>query len=249
VAILLQFIRLIRSRLSEQSYLRVAAERWPSGRKALSVVVHVVDDDAAFRKSISRLLQAAGYEVASYESAQQLLDGLPPNIGPSCILLDVRLPGLTGPELQKRLVERGSPLPIIFLTGHGDIQTSVQAIKAGAADFLTKPVTKARLLATIEQALAHYELIHGQHVQLNYLRSLVAKLTPRERQVFELVVRGKMNKQIAHELGATERTIKAHRHRVMEKLQAQSLPQLVSIAERLGILAMPLQPGEQGPVH
>jgi RNA polymerase sigma factor (sigma-70 family) len=203
----------------------------------LQTLVHVVDDDPSFRTAISRLLRAAGYEVAAYESAQQLLERLPQESGPSCILLDVQIPGLSGPELQHRLVELGSRLPIVFLTGHGDIPTSVQAIKAGADDFLTKPVSKEILHDAIERAVARYLIAREQHDRLNALRGLVAKLTPRERQVFELVVRGKMNKQIAHELGTTERTIKAHRQRVMEKIEVQTLPELVSIAERLGIMA------------
>lgn len=203
----------------------------------MQTLVHVVDDDPSFRTAISRLLRAAGYEVAAYESAQQLLERLPQESGPSCILLDVQIPGLSGPELQHRLVELGSRLPIVFLTGHGDIPTSVQAIKAGADDFLTKPVSKEILHDAIERAVARYLIAREQHDRLNALRGLVAKLTPRERQVFELVVRGKMNKQIAHELGTTERTIKAHRQRVMEKIEVQTLPELVSIAERLGIMA------------
>jgi RNA polymerase sigma factor (sigma-70 family) len=204
------------------------------------VLVHLVDDDAPFRRAMGRMLHAAGYEVANYESAQQLLDRLPDESGPACILLDVRLPGLSGPELQTQLSERGLGLPIIFLTGYGDIPTSVRAIKAGADDFLTKPIARAKLVTAIEQAIRHYHEAHGQKEQINLLRSLVGKLTPRERQVFERVVRGKMNKQIAHELGTAERTIKAHRRRVMEKLQVKSLAELVSAAGRLGITAAPM---------
>lgn len=206
----------------------------------MSAIVHVVDDDASFRTAIGRLLRAAGYQVAIYESAQQLLDHLPAERGPSCILLDVQIPGLSGPELQERLKKLGSALPIVFLTGHGDIPTSVQAIKGGAEDFLTKPVPKDKLLDAIERSLARYEATRVRDEELSSLRALVASLTPRERQVFELVVRGRMNKQIAHELGAAERTIKAHRQRVMTKVRVQSLAELVSIAERLGILAAPV---------
>jgi RNA polymerase sigma factor (sigma-70 family) len=205
----------------------------------LQTLIHVVDDDPSFRTAISRLLRAAGYEVAAYESAQQLLERLPQESGPSCILLDVQIPGLSGPELQHRLVDLGSRLPIVFLTGHGDIPTSVQAIKAGAEDFLTKPVSKETLQNAIERAVARYLIAREQHDRLNALRALVAKLTPRERQVFELVVRGKMNKQIAQELGTAERTIKAHRQRVMEKIEVRTLAELVSIAEHLGIMAAP----------
>ena len=210
-------------------------------------LVHVVDDDASFRNSVGRLLRACGYDVAVYESAEELLQQLPEAAGPSCILLDVRIPGVSGPELQDRLARQGSTLPIVFLTGHGDIETSVQAIKAGAEDFLTKPVAKDKLLDAIERAIARHQAAREQHDRLNTLRAKVARLTPRERQVFDLVVRGRMNKQIAHELGTTERTVKAHRQRVMEKLQVESLAQLVSMAERLDALNAtnpPVQPVE-----
>ena len=199
--------------------------------------VYVVDDDASFRAAVERRLKKAGYAVATYLSAQQLLDHLPDEDQPGCILLDVRIPDLSGPELQDRLGEVGSTLPIIFLTGYGDVPTSVRAIKAGAEDFLTKPVSSERLLRAIEQAIAHHEVSRGAKRKLDALQQLLATLTPRERQVFERVVQGKTNKQVAQQLGTTERTIKAHRHRVMEKMKVQSLAGLVSIAERLGILA------------
>jgi RNA polymerase sigma factor (sigma-70 family) len=199
-------------------------------------VVYVVDDDASFRTAIERRLKKAGYEVATYPSAQHLLDRLPDQRGPGCILLDVRIPGLSGPELQGRLGELGSTLPIVFLTGYADVPTTVQAIKAGADDFLTKPVSSDQLLRTIQRAMAHHEAMRDTKSKLDMVRAHIASLTPRERQVFELVVRGKTNKRVAHELGATERTIKAHRHRVMEKMQVQSLAELVSLAERVGIL-------------
>lgn len=200
-------------------------------------VVHVVDDDASFRTAIERRLKKAGYEVATYPSAQQLLDRLPDECSPSCILLDVRIPGLSGPELQGRLGKLGSTLPIVFLTGYADVPTTVLAIKAGADDVLTKPVSSDQLLRTIQRAMAHHVAMRDTKSKLDIVRAHIASLTPRERQVFELVVRGKTNKHVAHELGATERTIKAHRHRVMEKMQVQSLAELVSLAERVGILA------------
>jgi RNA polymerase sigma factor (sigma-70 family) len=199
-------------------------------------LVHIVDDDASFRTAIERRLKKAGYEVTTYPSAQALLDRLPRKSESGCILLDVRIPGLSGPELQGRLSEIGSTLPIVFLTGYADVQTTVRAIKAGAEDVLTKPVSSEELLGAIERALAHHEVMRGQRTQLDAVRAHIAKLTPREREVFELVIRGKTNKQVANVLGATERTIKAHRHRVMEKLQVQSLAELVSLAERAGIL-------------
>lgn len=201
-------------------------------------VIHVVDDDPSFRTAIGRRLRVAGYEVATYESAQQFLERLPQQGGPSCILLDVRIPGLTGPELQDRLSELGSTIPIVFLTGYADIPTTVHAIKAGAEDFLTKPVSEDRLLGAVERAIARHQAEGEERSKIDALQALVAKLTPREREVFKLVVRGRMNKQIAHELGATERTIKAHRHRVMEKIGVHSLAELVSLAEHTGFLAV-----------
>jgi RNA polymerase sigma factor (sigma-70 family) len=199
-------------------------------------VVHIVDDDPSFRTSTSRLLRACGYAVETFESAEELLKVLERNTRTGCILLDIRMPGLSGPELQNRLRTLGSRLPIIFLTGHADIPTTVQVIKAGAEDLLTKPVAKETLLQTIERALARLSTMGDKHEQLEHLRSLLGRLSPRERQVLERVVRGKMNKEIARELGTTERTIKAHRHNLMEKIEAKSLPELVLIAERLGIL-------------
>jgi FixJ family two-component response regulator len=197
--------------------------------------VHIVDDDASFATAMERRLKHAGYEVATYASAQHLLDRLPSEGVPSCILLDVRMPGLSGTELQRRLSELGSALPIIFLTGHPDIPITVRAIKAGADDFLTKPVSSDDLFRAVERAIAHHEVTRGPKSKQDIARAHVAALTPRERQVFELVIRGKQNKQIALALGCTERTIKAHRHRVMEKMQVRSLPELVSLAERIGV--------------
>jgi len=185
---------------------------------------------------MERRLKHAGYDVATYASAQHLLDHFPSDTVLGCILLDVRIPGLSGPELQERLSELGSTLPIIFLTGHPDVRTTVRTIKAGAEDFLTKPVSSEQLIDAIERAMARHETSLSQRHKLDALRELLATLTPRERQVFELMVRGKINKQIAHELGTTERTIKAHRHQVMEKTRVNSLAELVSLAERLGLL-------------
>ena len=199
--------------------------------------VYVVDDDPSFRAAIERRLKKAGYAVAAYPSAQQLLDHLPDEGEPGCILLDVRIPDLSGPELQDRLGKIGSTVPIVFLTGYADVPTTVRTIKAGAEDFLTKPVSSEQLLHAVEQAMAHHEASRDVKRKFDAFRELLATLTPRERQVFERVVQGKINKQIAQQLGATERTIKAHRHRVMEKMQVQSLAELVSVAERLGILA------------
>ena len=200
--------------------------------------VHIVDDDAPFRTAIRRVLEASGYRVALFDSAEQLLAELAAG-EPGCILLDVRMPGLSGPQLQERLAALGNRLPIVFLTGHGDIPMSVQAIKAGAEDFLTKPVAREKLVASVERALARDAQQRAHDGELEALRLRVSRLTPRESEVFALVVRGKLNKQIAGELGTAERTVKAHRQKVMEKCEARSLAELVRMAERLGMAAAP----------
>jgi FixJ family two-component response regulator len=202
----------------------------------LSIRVHVVDDDDSFRTAIERLLKQAGFEVVTYPSAQHLLDRMPSESEMGCILLDVRIPGLSGPEFQSRLSELGSTLPIVFLTGYPDVRTTVRAIKAGAEDFLTKPVSSDQLFRAIERAIAHHEATGGLKSTLDMVRAHIGKLTPRERQVFERIIRGQTNKQVANALGSTERTIKAHRQRVMEKMQVRSLAELVSLAERVGVL-------------
>jgi FixJ family two-component response regulator len=202
----------------------------------LTGLVYVVDDDASFRGAVARRLRLAGYDVVLCASAQQLLEQLPGPSGRSCILLDVQIPGLSGPDLQIRLGELGSVLPIVFLTGYSDTATTVRTIKAGAEDFLTKPVSSEHLIDAIERAMTRYEAVLGQRSRHDALRELLATLTPRERQVFDFIVRGKINKQIAFELGTTERTIKAHRHQVMEKMRVNSVAELVSMAERLGLL-------------
>ncbi len=201
-------------------------------------LVHIVDDDAAFRTAIERRLKKAGYEVATYPSAQQFLDSLPSESKVGCVLLDVRMPELSGPELHNRLRELGSILPIVFLTGHADIPVTVQAVKAGAEDFLTKPVSSDRLLEAVARAIARHEVSRVRKARLDTIRAQIAELTAREREVFELVVRGQTNKHVARSLGTTERTIKAHRQRVMEKMQVQSLPELVSAAERVGVVSV-----------
>jgi RNA polymerase sigma factor (sigma-70 family) len=200
-----------------------------------SHVIHVVDDDSSFRSAIARLLSAAGYEVALYETSQQLLDKRPTRLT-DCILLDAQMPDLSGLQLQDRLSKLGNRLPIVFLAGHADIPTSVRAIKAGAEDFLTKPVGSEQLLETIRRALDHAEEARARTEQVEALVARVASLTPRERQVFALVVRGMLNKQIAYELGTSERTVKAHRHMVMQKCGVRSVAELVMIAERTGIM-------------
>jgi FixJ family two-component response regulator len=205
-------------------------------------VIHIVDDDKSFRRAISRLLKVSGYEVADYESATSFLRAIP-DVKPGCLVLDVQMPSFGGLQLQEELAKLSHNWPIIFMTGHGDIPTSVRAIKAGAEDFLSKPVSKDMLLEAIERALVRYAGLREGQDQLNSLRSLIAMLTPRESEVFSLMVRGKLNKQIAHQLGTSERTVKAHRHRVMQKLQVQSFAEAVSIAERVGLLTTTPSPG------
>jgi FixJ family two-component response regulator len=200
-----------------------------------SAVIHIVDDDLSVRTAVGRVLRASGYDVSPYESADQFLENMP-TAARGCILLDVQMPGLNGPQAQEALRIMGFELPIIFLTGHGDIPASVRAIKAGADDFLSKPATKKVLLETIERALKRYDGAHERHVRLSAHRQCFSTLTPRERQVFALVVRGKLNKQIAYELGTSERTIKAHRHSIMEKFKVKSLAKLVSVADALGAI-------------
>lgn len=201
-------------------------------------VVHVIDDDAAWRKSVQRFLSAAGYRVSLYESAETFLER--DDLGEiGCILLDMRMPGLTGLQLQQRLSELGRMLPIIFISGHGDIPTSVLAMKGGAENFLTKPVDTDALLNAISQAITRECVEHERRIQGNSLRTRFEALTPTERKVVAKVVRGKMNKQTAVEMDITERTVKWHRHNIMEKLQIDSLAELVSLAERLGLLEEP----------
>jgi FixJ family two-component response regulator len=215
---------------------------WPSAGRSNAVemkvdrtLVHVVDDNATFRKTIEGCLEQFGYAVSTYPSAQHLLDRLPNDAAPSCILLDVRMPLMSGPELQERLGELGSTLPIIFVTGHPDVRTTVRTIKAGGEDFLIKPVTSEQLLEAVQRAIVHHNAVLKKKQARDAVLSRIARLTPRERQVFELVIRGKSNKAIANVLVSTVRTIKAHRHRVMEKMQARSVAELVSLAERVGI--------------
>jgi FixJ family two-component response regulator len=201
-------------------------------------VIHIVDDDAAFRTAIGELLRACDYRVELHASATDLLAN-PPGGEPACILLDVQMAGCSGPQLQDRLAAMGTTPPIIFVTGHGDIPTSVRTIKAGAEDFLTKPVGKARLLEAIARALAHGEAARERDSRTEALRSTIAQLTTREFDVFALLARGKPHKQIAYALGISERTVKFHRHNVLQKFGAHSLADLAVAADRLGLLSEP----------
>lgn len=200
-----------------------------------SPIIHVVDDDASFRSAIGELLSTCGYEVSLHETARKLLE-TSLNDGPACILVDLQMPDLNGLQLQDRLFELGCRLPMVFISACGDIPTTVQTIKAGAEDFLTKPVTKEKLLETIQRALARYEAAQAEEDRISVLRSLFAQLTPRAREVFDLLVRGKPHKQISYELGISERTVKLHRHQLVQKLKVRSLAELAVIAERLKLL-------------
>jgi len=198
-------------------------------------MVHVVDDDDSWRTSVQRLMSAAGYDVALYESAERFLAAA--NLdAPGCVLLDVRMPGLTGLELQQRATESRRKLSIVFVSGQGDIPTSVSAMKAGAEDFLTKPVDTDVLLRAVERAIARDREERSRREQVETWRSRINALTPTERKVLDLVVLGKLNKQIALELGTAERTVKWHRHNLMQKLELQSIAELVVMAERLGLI-------------
>ena len=199
----------------------------------LPSVVYIVDDDVSFQTAIRRRLQLAGYDVEIYSSAEQLMDQQPDDSRLGCLLIDVKIPALSGPGIQARLHEAGSTLPVVFVSAYSDIETVVQTVKAGAEDFLIKPVTSDVLLAAIERAIARHNASRKRRSELKVLRAQVARLTPRERQVFDLVIRGKINKQIAFALGPTERTIKMYRRNVMEKMNVHSLAELVVIAERL----------------
>jgi FixJ family two-component response regulator len=209
-------------------------ERDPDKSALIAPVIHIVDDDPAFRTATGNLLRAYGYRVELHESAAKLLEQ-PPTDHPACIVLDVNMPCCSGLETQDRLAARGSALPIIFVTGHGDIPTTVRAIKAGATDFLTKPVDTARLLETIERALMHSEA-RERASRAAALRLRLAVLTAREYDVFSFLSRGKPHKQIAHNLGITERTVKFHRRNVMQKLGTLSIAGLAVIADRAGLL-------------
>ena len=202
---------------------------------APAAMVFVVDDDASVRKSLSRLASAAGYRVQAYASAGEFL-ARRPEPGPSCLVLDVRMPGVTGLDLQQTLASAVHEIPIIFITGHGDIPTTVKAMKAGAVDFLAKPFAGKDLLDAIQRAVAKDTRNLGAEARDDEVRSRVKRLTPRERQVLALVVTGMLNKQIASELGIGEKTVKVHRARVMEKMQAGSVAALVRLADAVGII-------------
>jgi FixJ family two-component response regulator len=197
-------------------------------------MVFVVDDDAGTRESLKNLIRSVGLRVEAFASAQEFLRSQRPDV-PGCLVLDVRLPGLSGLDLQKQMAEAERQIPIVFITGHGDIPMTVRAMKAGAVEFLTKPFRDQDLLDAIQQALERDRKARELRVEVEALRSRYRLLTPREREVMGLVVTGLLNKQIAAELGTSEASVKVHRQHVMEKMQAGSLATLVRMADRIGL--------------
>ena len=199
-------------------------------------VIFVVDDDASVRKSLARLVASAGYTVETFASAQDFL-ARPPAAGPCCLVLDIRMPGITGLDLQKMLAGRVYAIPIVFITGHGDISMGVAAMKSGAVDFLPKPFDGKDLLDAVRRALTKDTHDRDAAARAAELDERVRRLTPREGQVFALVVTGMLNKQIAGELGISEKTVKVHRARVMEKMRALSVADLVRLADEVRVIA------------
>ena len=197
-------------------------------------IIAIVDDDASAREGLQSLIRSAGWRVETFVSAQEFL-GRRGAEAPSCLILDLQLPGLSGLDLQKQMAEVGLEIPIVFLTGHGNIPASVQAMKAGAVEFLTKPLDEQKLVDAIHEAIERDRRTRQQHAELRELRERYESLTAREQQVMQQVVSGLLNKQIAAALGITEFTVKIHRGHVMRKMRAGSLPDLVRMAESLGI--------------
>lgn len=197
-------------------------------------IVFVVDDDISVRESLELLIRCEGWQPETFASAQEFLNR-PRALVSSCLVLDISLPGLNGLDLQNRIAVERTDMPIIFITGHGDIPMTVQAMKAGAVEFLTKPLSDEVLLSAIRQALERSRLVLGRETEMQALRDRYVSLTPRERQVMALVVTGRLNKQVGGELGISEITVKAHRGKVMQKMKADSLPDLVKMATRLGL--------------
>ena len=201
-----------------------------------SPVIAIVDDDPSVREGLDSLIRSAGWRAETFASAREFLEGRGPEV-PSCLVLDLELPGPSGLDLQKRMAEAELDIPIVFLTGHGNIPTSVQAMKAGAIEFLTKPVEEEELLRAIREAIERDRQTRQEHAEIHDLFDRYKTLTPREREVMQQVITGLLNKQVAAELNITEFTVKIHRAQVMRKMRADSLPSLVRMADSLGIRA------------
>jgi FixJ family two-component response regulator len=202
--------------------------------------VFLVDDEPSVRRALTRLLRVAGLEVASFPSGEALLADVS-GLGPACVVADLRMPGLTGLELQEELARRGLNLPVLLISGHADVPSSVRAMKAGAVDFLEKPVSAPDLLEAVHRALERHSAQEAARREKDLLVFRLERLTPRECEVFALVATGLLNKQVGFELGTSEKTIKVHRARVMEKMEARSLADLVRMAAQLGLVAPPLR--------
>jgi FixJ family two-component response regulator len=199
-----------------------------------AATIFIVDDDPSVLKSLERLVKSTGFEVETFASPKEFLRRQDPT-APGCLVLDIAMPELNGLELQEALAEVGNSLPIVFITGHGDVPMSVRAMKAGAIDFLSKPFDDEELLAAIKQALEKDQLIRQQQVEAQKIQTRLAKLSPREHEVLTHVISGKLNKQIAADLGTVEKTIKVHRGREMKKMEVESVAELVRLAEYVGI--------------
>lgn len=214
----------------------LAREAGTSPMSPATAIIFVVDDDISVRESLDELFHCEGWQSETFASAQEFLDR-PRAPVPSCLILDVSLPGLNGLDLQHRIAVERTDMPIIFITGHGDVPMTVRAMKAGAVEFFTKPFSTDVLVSAVRHALERSRLVLGHEMEMQALRDRYASLTPRERQVMSLVVNGLLNKQVGGELNISEITVKAHRGKVMHKMKAESLPDLVKMSERIGSAA------------
>ena len=213
-------------------------ERSKPSPNSAAPIVFIVDDDISVRESLELLIRSQGWQAETFESAKEFLDR-PRVLVPSCLILDVSLPGLNGLELQKRVAVERTEMPIVFITGHGDVPMSVEAMKAGALEFLTKPLSQKVLVSAIRNALDRSRTALTDKAEMQTLRDCYASLTPREREVMTLVISGLLNKQVGGELGICENTVKYHRGQAMQKMKADSLPDLVRMAARLGLTSAP----------
>ena len=202
-------------------------------------LVYVVDDDPSVRKALERLLRSAAYDARTFASAREFMDFAHPNV-PGCLVLDVKMPKLNGLDLQDLLTEKGISIPVIFITGHGTVPDSVRALKSGAMDFLQKPFKDGALLDAVSRGIESHRRLRQKQKEMQILLVRMDTLTPREREIFGFVVSGMLNKQIAYDLGIAEKTVKVHRAKVMQKMKAQSLADLVRFGEKLGIHPPPI---------